>query len=197
MTYTNDTGLPSVTQILRPWIDAEWFTPEATARGSWVHEAVAAELSGSPSWMLPEPAEPKWWLYVESAERWISEAVANVIVVEQRFSDHFTGYTGQVDLIASLKSGEIALIDWKTSQAASGWWPLQLVAYAHLSHCAGHHVDRMMAIRPKPDGSGCLPAVEVDVHQVSQVKNTWMACLVAWKHFNKSQSPLNGSVLTT
>ena len=38
--------MASVTTILDPWIDKEWFTEEARARGTAVHDASYAHLSG-------------------------------------------------------------------------------------------------------------------------------------------------------
>lgn len=163
MTYRNDTGFPSVTEILRPWIATDWFTPEACARGSWVHEAIAWYLAPGPEYMAPDPpSDPAWQGYVDSARRWIDANVAEPLIVERRLVDAARGYCGQLDLLCRMKSGETALLDWKTGQAVSDWWSLQLVAYDHLQAAeTGAHADRLFSIRPKPDGSGCLPAHEV------------------------------------
>lgn len=155
MTYSNDTGLPSVTEVLKPWIDSEWFTEESRDRGHAVHGATSAYLLGL--WAPPLPAA--WQPYFDSARRWIDTNVEQVVLVEERLIDRDRRFCGKEDLIATMRgSNALVLIDWKTSQAVCKWWALQDAAYRHLAkHDRGLDCQRGLTVRLKKNGSGGLP----------------------------------------
>ena len=54
MMYSNTTGLPSVSDVLAPYIDKQWFTDASRERGDIVHSAVASYLLGLFSPKVPE-----------------------------------------------------------------------------------------------------------------------------------------------
>ena len=154
MSYFNPTPYPSVTTILRPYIDATWFTDEARGRGSAVHEACAAYLMGT----FRPPLAPEHQPYFDSARRWINMAVDKVLLCEERLVDPVLRYCGKPDLICTLRGEpEAVLIDFKTSQAEYPAWKLQVAAYRKLA--AGEKkifTVRGLSVRLKSDGSGCL-----------------------------------------
>jgi len=145
---------PSVTQVLKPYIDDQWFKDEHRIRGQKVHAACLCDLQGL--WFPPLPAEYQG--YFDSWRRWADTMIVKVILVETRLYDHRLKLKGRPDLIAILKgNGELVLIDLKTSQAAQKTWPLQISAYRHLAKVdKGISTHRGVAIRLKSDGSGCL-----------------------------------------
>lgn len=154
MSYQNLTGFPSVTTILKRWIDSDWFTPEAAARGSAVHAACAAYVQG----LYVVPLAPDHQPYFDSFRRWADMALDQVLIVEERLTDEQMGYCGQLDLCCTLKgSPDPALIDLKTSQAAQKWWKMQSSAYQHLVAVSREIVcPRRLSLRLKNDGTGCL-----------------------------------------
>lgn len=183
MTYRNDTGLPSVTQILSPYIDSTWFTQESRDRGEAVHAACAAHLMGT----FCPPLDPEHQPYFDSARRWIDMAVDLVVLTEERLVDPALRYCGKPDLIAYLKGDkQPTLIDFKTSQAAHPVWPLQITAYRKLAQVKGIGTARGISLRLKADGSGCLPK---EYKSMDRYWNVFIGLLNAHHFFN----PTGGS----
>jgi hypothetical protein len=152
MTYTNDTGFPSVTEILSPWIDKSWFTEEHAERGSMAHAAVAAEILG----LYYPPIRQDWKGYVTSALRWIDDMVQDALLVEERLVDPHRRFCGKPDLLARLKDNTLCLVDFKTSKVAYNWWPIQVAAYRALASIHGHHTTRGLCLRLREDGGPAL-----------------------------------------
>ena len=86
--YVNDTGLPSVTTIINPYIDTQWFKKEHTDRGSAVHDACEAHLKSL--WIMPLPSD--YQPYFDSFRRWIDLVLDRVVMVEERLIDKARGY---------------------------------------------------------------------------------------------------------
>jgi hypothetical protein len=154
MTYVNDTPYPSVTQIIRPYINTEWFTEESAARGSAVHAACSAYVQGL--FVPPLPAE--WKGYFESFKKW-SGNTDKVLLAEERLIDPALRFCGKPDLIITHKStsGNI-LVDLKTGAADAKWYALQNAAYRHLATKKEKPIPthRGITLRLKSDGTGCL-----------------------------------------
>ena len=180
MAYENKTGLPSVTQVIRPYIDTDWFLPEHAARGTAVHGAMKAYLLGA--WSPPLKAE--YQPYFASGKRWVDLMVDKVIAVEKRMIHSAMGYCGKPDLVCTLKGETVSsIIDFKTSQAKANWHPLQIAAYQELSEYDSHiATHRGMTVRLLVDGS----MAQADEHYGrAQVMNIFIGLLNAWKYFNK------------
>jgi len=156
MAYENKTGLPSVTQIISPYVDFSAIRPDvlerACERGTIAHDAAAEYLRGG------FPVFPKEYCgYFDSFQRWADDMILDCILIEKRIADPSRGYTGQVDLVARLKGdGGLTLIDWKTSAVGQKSWRVQLAAYRTLVVGEGSPVDRMMSVRLKKDGKGAI-----------------------------------------
>ena len=130
MQYLNETGFPSVTKILSPFVDSKWFKPEHAKRGEKVHGAISSRLRGLFVPSLP----PAWKPYYDSFLPFF-EHIDKVLLVEERLSDEDEGFCGQPDLVAQMDNtynNAIALIDWKTSIAKAKWWKPQLGGYSKL-----------------------------------------------------------------
>jgi len=154
MPYENKTGFPSSTQILSPFIDTSYFLPEHAERGTAVHDALSAYLSGV--WVVPVKQE--WQGYVDSGMKWIDAMVDKVTLVEKRLIDSELGYCGKPDLICSLKNdARQILIDWKTAIAKGLVWSAQIASYRQLAEVdMGIQTHRGASIRLKPDGTAAL-----------------------------------------
>jgi hypothetical protein len=155
MKYKNDTGLPSVTTILSPFIDTKWFKKEHTDRGSACHDAMLAHALCIPYY--GRTFNPLWKPYVESGKKWFKENIKRVLLAEERL-EIAGDYCGQPDLLAVLNSGLIALIDWKTSVSVAKYWRFQLGGYMPLIHAnTDFRIDVRMSVRLRRDfGKPCL-----------------------------------------
>ena len=172
---------PSVTEVISPYINKDWFTDESRDRGSAVHAAISAHLQGLYMLQLAPDHQP----YFDSARRWIDLAVDKVILVEERLEDPEMGYCGKPDLVCKIKgSASYVLPDFKTAQAKYKWWEIQGAAYRHLVITNKEiWVLSSMSVRAKKDGSGCL----IDEHSGNRVAdfNIFTGLLNAHKFFSK------------
>ena len=143
MEYINDTGLPSVTNILKTWIDTRWFTKEAMERGNFVHEKVRCYLQFDMMVGFPEEYQPYFDTFLKFADR-----IKEIILVEERLQDKNLGFCGQPDLVFRDIEGSIVLSDWKTAIAVQKYWPLQLGGYSILLKKQKNIVvDKIMSVR--------------------------------------------------
>jgi len=149
MAYSNLTGLPSVTSILRIFIDTRWMTEESRERGQAVHAACNAMLNGVYHYRLPGD----WQLYVDSFSKWVDHADPKVILTEKRLVSG-EGWCGQPDLVCRIngKAGP-GLIDIKTAQQCHKWHRLQGAAYRQLCYEDGIKTQWGGNLRLKSDGS--------------------------------------------
>lgn len=180
MSYKNETGLPSVTDILRPYINSQWFTDEGRTRGDYVHAFAASYLTG-----LFFPAIPEEYQgYCESTKKWIDDCVIEVVLVEERLSDKRLGFCGKPDMIVRIKGDAgLSLPDLKTGQSLSKTWRLQSAAYRHLAAINGYPTTRGFPIRPKPDGSGVLPITDY-ARDYKAGMNIFQGLLNSYRYFN-------------
>jgi hypothetical protein len=142
MSYKNDTGLPSVTEILGPWINTNFFKDEHRERGDAVHTFVKKKLSKLYQ-IIPDVVKP----YAENFCAFVEPHIGRVVLIEERLSSRVLGYTGQLDSVL-YHGGELALIDWKSSTSLQWWWPLQLGGYLLLlrTECPDIIVKKVMSI---------------------------------------------------
>jgi len=180
MSYENLTGHPSVTQILKPFINTDYFTEEHSERGTLVHSACNAHINGA---YVP-PLHPDHQPYFDSFRRWADVSIDTVMLSEERLTDEVLGFTGKPDAVIVMKGDRgFTLADWKTSQAAYKWHATQTAAYSHL--CVQFKeivvVHRRITVRLKNDGSGCI----VDEYHGTQDWNVFKSALNCYKYFNK------------
>lgn len=155
MAYVNNTGLPSVTEILKPYIDTRWFTQEHADRGTLIHDYCHRYIKGD--WYLP-PLPVEYQGYFNSFTKWADSTVEAVILSETRLVNRALGYCGQPDFIGRIKGCcGLVLLDWKTSQSYQSWFALQGEAYRELARTdRGIETVKSGSVRLKADGSGCL-----------------------------------------
>ena len=153
-TYSNKSGYPSVTEVLSPFVDTKWFTDECCYRGSYSHNALKNHLLGI--WSPPHPEE--YQKYIDSGKSWLDENIQDIIMVEggdeTRMVDTVNRYSGQPDLIATLKiNPKPGIIDWKTSLAFSVVWNGQIAGYWNLAKIGGFpDVAWGASVRLRKDG---------------------------------------------
>ena len=134
MEYSNKTNLDSVTTVLSPFIQTQWFKEEHCLRGNFVHNALKNHCLGI--WSPSPPEEYKG--YIESGILWLQENVKDILSVENgektRYVDTVNKYSGQPDLLCTLKlNPKPGVVDWKTSIAFSVVWNGQIAGYYNLA----------------------------------------------------------------
>jgi len=176
MTYTNKTGLPSVTQILKPFIDTQWFTDGCRARGSAVHTACYAELMG----VYTVPLPLAWQRYVDSFKRWLDATSPQVFLAEKRLQNKM--FCGQLDFYGEIdgRTGP-GVIDFKTGRQFHKWHRLQGAAYRALVE-----PERGSAwggnLRLKKDGS--MPIFDPWPDNPQPDYYTFLDAFKVWRFFN-------------
>ena len=120
---------PSVTTILDPYTDFSRISPEvlrhAANRGTKIHNAIAAHLSGL--WVMPldEECQPRF----DSFRRWADIMIDKVIFVEKELHCDCYGFHGHPDAALILKdSPGVVVPDWKSPVTESKTWPSALGA---------------------------------------------------------------------
>jgi len=176
--YINDTPYPSVTEVLCPWINTTWFTPESRDRGSAVHHELAEYINGKPAFLVNLP--PEWRGYFDSGRRWIDAHVIEVLLTEARISDPQWRFCGQPDLICKTKLHSSILLDWKTG-AKARWHRLQIAGYRHLARPVWP-TDRGLTIRLHPDGS--MPSVDEHPANIEQDLSRLLSAVNLWWFFH-------------
>jgi hypothetical protein len=131
MVYRNDTGLPSVTDVVDAFVPAfikKYWTDELRERGTQVHEALRLHVVGG--WGPPICED--WQGYVDSGRRWLDQWFESAHLVEERLVDEERGFCGKPDLAMMAVDGRPMVVDWKTSASEMKTWKMQLAAYGHL-----------------------------------------------------------------
>jgi hypothetical protein len=129
MAYENNTGFPSVSDIIRPYIDTQWFTEESAMRGTAIHACCASYIQG----LYFPKLKPEYQGYMDSFKKWADKNIEEVLLVEKRLVDKDLGYCGQLDAVLKLKNHEKpCIVDWKTGKALQKSWILSIAAYAAL-----------------------------------------------------------------
>jgi hypothetical protein len=102
--------------------------------GSAVHIAIDAHLKGGnagPHFDPPEVDDLDLLPYIAGALRFLDDHVERIIRSEVTFVNLTYRYAGTCDLVAKLKDGRMAVIDWKTGKRLYPEVALQLAAYAN------------------------------------------------------------------
>jgi len=182
MAYSNTTGLPSPSDILRPWIDATWFTDESRDRGTITHQACADHLLGC--YVI---IQRQYRGYFDSFKRWCDREKPRPIIadgkplIERRLIHSTFQYCGQPDLPCWIESqkGVPGVVDLKTGVALGKAWPLQIAAYRGL---VDQYKTTGWGLSIRLRSSGKEPQVKMYDNQEIYF-NTFLGCLNAYNHF--------------
>jgi len=146
----------SVTEVLGKYVDwgaiPDQVLADACKRGNEVHSACGTRALGGYVRRLPGDYAG----YYESFCRWFEANVVETILVEKRFTSRALGFTGQLDFLFRLNSGELALVDIKTAAAEGKTWRCQLSAYDSLLANAGFTTDALISLRPRKNGAAAI-----------------------------------------
>jgi len=174
MAYSNETGLPSVTNILKPWIDTQWFTAESCKRGNEVHEQVHADLTGE--FFI---CDSQYQNYIESFKKF-QPRIGKLILTEERLADYDLGFCGQPDIVfVDSEDNVLTLGDWKTSVAVAKYYQIQLGGYSILLRTQKNIiVEKLMLVRLRKElDKNPL----INVYSVSECERLFMNQLELYK----------------
>lgn len=136
-------------------------TSKAADRGSIVHAALEAWLAEHTGQGAAPDVPAELAGYVDAAVDYLDSQVDDVLEVEATVYSDTLQTAGTFDLLAVLKDGRTAVVDWKTGKRIYPETALQLVAYASaqwIGHADGTRrdlppVDVGVAVRLAADGS--------------------------------------------
>lgn len=139
-TYTTPDGqvVPSVTQILADvgLIDCQWFTDQATFRGTFVHEATALDDRDD---LDDDQLSDSLGGYVEAWRAFRRESKAAILSIEERVFNPTLAYAGTLDRRVMFRGCEW-VIDIKTGGSLR-WHALQTAAYASCVSAGPRHLS--------------------------------------------------------
>jgi hypothetical protein len=118
----------SVTTVLKEegYIDDTWFRPEATERGTHIHQAT--ELLDSGAMELSDFEGEEIHPYLAAWEKFKAESGYRVLKMETLVAHRLMGYAGTLDRLMETPAADQMIIDIK-SGTHQLWHGLQLVAY--------------------------------------------------------------------
>jgi len=147
------TDLPSVTQVLQPWVDLSMVPADvlefAKVRGNDFHSLAARYALGLWIDEVPESCVGRY----ASFKKWFDATVVDVVLVEKRLIHRKLHYTGEPDIIARLRGDTgLCLLDYKTPQAFSKTWCAQIAGYKELAEHNDYPIQRAATLQPHPEG---------------------------------------------
>jgi hypothetical protein len=176
--------LPTVTEVIGPWVDFSKIPPDtlqaASERGTEVHDACAMIAHGIPWFPITNQTRAIAG-YVESYKKWFERIVASTVLLEKRMFSEAHGYCGQLDLVVDIGGGENWLVDLKTPVIKSKSWRVQIAAYQMLCVSNEIKVDRCGSLRL--DKNGKLPRMDWYEGSAEKDFNIFLSCLNAFRFF--------------
>lgn len=188
--YKSGKGLyPSVTEVLKviekPHLenwrrrvgreDAEKVARNAAVFGTHVHEQAQKVAWGDETDQAFAP-------YVEAIraffDKYVDEVLGTEVELVAPYVGDNPGFGGTLDLYCRLKSGDFAVVDFKTSSQLTREHGLQTAAYAYLAKKQGWAVDRRLVVRIKKDKPGEYYVREFKDH-VGDVR-AFLGLLIYW-----------------
>lgn len=148
------TNIPRVTEILRPYTGYDQvpknILENAAARGTSVHALCAGIAKGN--WIPDGMIGEELLGYVQSFRKWHEAQVKSFVIIEKRYTDCDSRYSGQLDFVIQGNDGKLYLADLKTSSKPQKTYPVQMAAYNSLLKQNGTTVEGAMLVYLKKDG---------------------------------------------
>ncbi|MDI6854019.1 MAG: hypothetical protein QME75_10520 [Deltaproteobacteria bacterium] len=174
---------PSVTQVLKPFADFSPVPPEvldaAAERGQEVHRLCHLHAKG----LWVDEVAPECAGYFASFQGWFDAYVERVWLVEERLVCEVLGFTGEPDLVVTLRGdARPSVWDLKTPRASAPTWRVQVSAYRYLARKAGYDILRMGCLRLSPTGGA--PILEEYTQTVERDFAVFLSALNCWRFFH-------------
>ena len=185
---------PSVTTVLkvmeRPFF-ADWRKKvgeeaadqkmhNAQVLGTAIHKIAENIARGRPLELPPE-MEP----HAQAIQAFVDKHVAEVLGTEVELVSDTRGFGGTADLYCKLKSGPLAVVDYKSTLSLTRTHGVQLAGYALLLKDNGFPVQKRMAVRIKKEAGAEGKFYARDFPDHKEDVEAFLACLRLWKWENK------------
>ncbi len=170
--------------------------------GSAVHLAIDTWIKAGTPDTVTNPTELEdldLLPYIAGAIRFLDDHVGRVIRSEVTFVNLTYRYAGTCDLVAKLKDGAIAVIDWKSGKRLYPEVALQLSAYGHAEFAVNPDGSRFnlapitTAVGVHLDGEGGYTALPVDL--TDQLFKTFIALRTVQKYRDTLEDSVLGEPL--
>lgn len=152
---------------------------EAAKRGTAIHKAIEASLTGSdaPSGFIENET------IVNEAVQWIRQSFRRVLTLEQRIYSRQHRYSGTLDCIAEDQEGHRVLVDWKTGKSVYPEFRLQTAAYvkAWEEEHPDQPITSRILVRLSPEGA------EPHIYPRSTLRGDFAAFLGALSLYTRLQ----------
>lgn len=176
------TNIPRVTEILRPFSSYDQVPKDvlerAAARGTSVHALCAGIAKGNwiPDGMIGEDLLG----YVQSFRKWHEAQVKEFVIIEKRYTDTHSEYSGQLDFVVRCNDNQLYLIDLKTSSRPQKTYPVQMAAYDNLLKQNNIIVAGAMLIYL--DKAGEFPEIDTR-HDLTEEFSVFCSAVHCYKYF--------------
>jgi predicted RecB family nuclease len=187
---------PSVTTVLkvmeRPFF-ADWRKKvgeetadekmhNAQVLGTAIHKIAENIARGRPM-EVPPDMEP----HAQAIQAFLDKHVEEVLSTELELVSDTRGFGGTADLYCKLKSGSLAVVDYKSTLSLTRTHGVQLAGYAILLTDNGFPVQKRMAVRIKKEegAAGKYYARNYPDHQ--EDVDAFLSALVLWNWENRGK----------
>ena len=178
--------MPRVTEVLRYYTNYDqvpgYVLENAAARGTRVHALCASLCEGA--WIPDGMVGQEDLGYVLSFRDWLDSEPKKFIFVEKRFTHPRYGYSGGIDSLIKLPTGDEYIVDLKTSSAPQKTYPLQMAAYKELLESNGHQVKGALLVYLSKTGKA--PKIVV-YENLEEEKWIFLQALDVYNYFNREK----------
>lgn len=143
---------PRISSVMEQYEDFDRVPPDvlkaAQERGTEIHAVNTAYALRVP-WLKPIPEGYQG--YITSFKKWFDSQVIDVVLAETRM-EHPFGYNGKVDLVLTMRTEGLVVVDQKTPLAFHKLWRWRMAAYLKLVQEHGIPAIKAGTLRLSPDG---------------------------------------------
>ncbi len=175
-------NIPRVTEILKPFTGYDQVPKDilenAAARGTSVHALCAGIAKGN--WIPDGMIGEELLGYVQSFRKWQEAQVKSFVIVEKRYTDCDSKYSGQLDFVIKGTDEKLYLIDLKTSARPQKTYPIQMAAYNSLLKQNSIKVEGAMLVYLKKDGE--FPDIDF-IEDMNEEFDVFLAAVKCYEYF--------------
>lgn len=176
------TNIPRVTEILRPFTGYDQVPKDilerAAARGTSVHALCAGIAKGN--WIPDGMIGDELIGYVRSFRQWHEAQVKEFVIIEKRYTDIRSEYSGQLDFVVRCNDNQLYLVDLKTSSRPQKTYPVQMAAYDNLLKQNNTRVAGAMLVYLNKDGE--FPEIDLR-HDLTDDFAVFCSALHCYQYF--------------
>lgn len=150
----------------------------------WIERYIYALADGEE--LPPHPVNKEAQMGTKTFLTWIEKQNVQFLETERKVFSREHQYTGTMDALVRLESGEIELWDFKSSKRLYPEHGIQIAAYAHAyTEETGQVIDRLRVIRIPKDRDLVRPRISSkEFTNIGELFNVFNACLTVYRWKN-------------